>query len=135
MKIALLAATLGALLTGCNITTYPMTADASVPFAVGEVDAHVQKDGNGSFQIDVEHLGDPAKLNPAARTYVVWVQPRKQDAKLQNVGSIEVDRRYTGRHTFTSSFKKFDIKITPEPRADALKPSGPSVLKATLDLL
>ncbi len=132
MKKALLAG--AALLAGCNGTTYPMTADATVPFAVGEVDVRVAKDGNGKFQIDVEHLGDPAKLSPLAKTYVVWVQPKKQDARVQNVGSISPDRRYTGRHTFTSTFKEFDVKITPEPRADALEPSGRDVLKATIDL-
>lgn len=133
MKTALLAG--AAILAGCGGTTYPMTADRSVPFAVGEVDATVEKDGTGRFQIDVEHLGDPGKLDPAAKAYVVWVKPRNEGAKVQNVGAIEVGRRYTGRHTFTSTFKEFDVKITPEPSADAVTPTGQDVLKARIDLV
>jgi hypothetical protein len=119
--------------TGCG-TTFAMAPDASVPFAKGEVDASFEKDGNGKMTVKVEHLGEPAKLNPAATTYIVWVRPKndKGDSKPQNMGSLKVDSDYSGSIEFTTTFKAFDITITPEPAADVTTPSGRDVLKATI---
>src|SRR5690242_11502236 len=126
---------LSAVGAGCKTTTFAMVPDPSVMFAKGEVDAEVTDEKNGTFTVSVEHLGDPRKINPSARTYVVWLQPRSGDAPIQNVGAIDVGSDYSGSHTFTSSFKEFDIAITPEERADVTKPTGRDVLKATISML
>jgi len=122
-----------AALAGCG-TTFAMAPDSSVPFAKGEVDASFEKDGNGKMKVKVEHLGEPAKLNPAATTYIVWVRPKtdKSDTKPQNMGALKVDSDYSGSIEFNTSFKDFDITITPEPAADVTTPSGRDVLKATI---
>jgi hypothetical protein len=118
---------------GCG-TTFAMAPDSSVPFAKGEVDASFEKDGNGKMKVHVEHLGEPAKLNPAATTYIVWVRPKtdKGDTKPQNMGALQVNSDYSGSIEFNTSFKSFDITITPEPAADVTTPSGRDVLKATI---
>ena len=115
-------------------TTFAMAPDASVPFAKGEVDASFEENGNGKMTVSVEHLGEPAKLNPSATTYVVWIKPKteKGDSKAQNVGALKVDDSYSGSLEFTTSFKTFDITITPEPSADVTTPSGRDVLKASI---
>ena len=120
-------------LSGCG-TTFAMQPDPSVPFAMGQVDASFEKDGNGTMKVKVQHLGDPAKLNPAATTYVVWIKPHsdKQDVKPQNMGSIKVDSDYSGSIQFTTTFKGFDITITPEPAPDVTTPSGRDILKASI---
>lgn len=118
---------------GCA-TTFSMTPDASVPFAKGEIDAgSVADDGNAKYTLSVEHLGDPAKLNPSATVYVVWLQPKgKEGATVQNMGALKVDSDYSGEHAFSSPFKSFDISVTPEVSADVTKPSGRDVLKASV---
>lgn len=116
----------------CGGSTFVMTPDATVPFAKGEVSASIADDGNGTYTVLVEHLGDPAKLNPQATTYVLWVQPKKEDSPIQNMGAIKVDSDYNGEHTFNTTFKSFDLTITPEESADAVKPSGRDILKTTI---
>jgi hypothetical protein len=131
-KALALALLLGA--AGCKETTFAMAPNAELPFVKGEVSASVEENGNGSFTVSVEHLGDPGKLNPLAKTYVVWIVPRTGELPSQNVGALKVDSEYSGSYTFTSSFKEFDITITPEERADVSKPSGRDVLKATISM-
>jgi hypothetical protein len=122
---------LGLWLTGCG-TSFAMAPDASVPFAMGEVAASFEDNGNGTMTVSVEHLGDPAKLNPSATTYVVWIKPKKEGANIQNVGALKVDSSYSGELEFTTTQKSFDITITPEATADVTTPAGRDVLKATV---
>ncbi len=122
---------LGLSVAGCG-TSFAMAADPSVPFALGEVDASFEDNGNGTMTVKVEHLGDPAKLNPSATTYVVWVKPKKEGAAAQNVGALKVDSSYSGELEFTTTFRSFDISITPETSADVTTPAGRDVLKATV---
>lgn len=126
---------LSLLLSACG-TTFAMAPDSTVPFAKGEIDVKsVADDGNATYSIRVEHLGDPGKLNPSATVYVVWIQPKgKEDANVQNVGALKVDSDYAGDHSFSTPFKSFDITVTPEATADVTKPTGRDVLKATITL-
>lgn len=135
LRTALTVALLGAVAPGCKETTFAMAPDASLPFVQGQVTATLSDDGNGSYTVSVEHLGDPGKLNPLAKTYVVWIVPRTEDKPIQNVGALRVDSRYSGSYTFTSTFREFDISITPEERADITKPTGRDVLKATVSMV
>ena len=118
-------------LAACG-NTFAMAADASVPFALGTVDASFEDNGNGTMTVKVEHLGDPSKLNPSATTYVVWVKPKKEGATVQNVGALKVDSSYSGELKFNTTQTNFDITITPEAAADVTEPKGRDVLKATI---
>jgi hypothetical protein len=118
-------------LFGCS-STVTMTPAASVPFAQGEVDPSFEDNGNGSITVRVAHLGDPAKLASGATTYVVWIQPDKEDAPLQNVGALKVDDDFEGELTITTTFRNFAISVTPESAADVTKPSGAPVLTASV---
>ncbi len=119
-------------LAGCG-STFVMTPDATVPFAKGTIDASFTKGGNNKFDVKVEHLGPPAKLNPSATVYVVWIKPKgKDDAKLTNVGALKVNDEYSGDLEFTTPFESFDISITPEKAADVTDPAGRDILKASV---
>ncbi len=122
-----------ATLAGCG-TTFAMTPDASVPFAKGEVDASFEKGGNGRMVVKVEHLGPPAKLNPAATVYVVWLRPKKdkEDPRPTNVGALNVNDGFSGDLEFTTPFSAFDLSITPEMAADVTEPAGRDILKTTI---
>jgi len=118
-------------LAACG-NTFAMAPDASVPFAIGSVDASFEDNGNGTMTVSVEHLGDPSKLNPSATTYVVWIKPKKEGAAVQNVGALKVDDSYSGELEFTTTQTSFDITITPEASAEVTEPKGRDVLKATI---
>lgn len=111
-----------------------MVPDQAAVFAQGEVSVDsLTDDGNGKYTVKVAHLGDPAKLNSSATVYVVWMMPKgKEDANIQNMGAIKVDSDYSGEHSFNSTFKAFELTITPEPSADVTKPSGRDILKTTV---
>lgn len=130
--VALVACLAG--LAGCGGSTYVLTPDAAVPFAKGEVAAAAADNGNMEYTVDVEHLGDPAKLDAAATTYIVWVLPKKDEATLQNVGALKVDGDYNGSLSFKSAFKSFDLTITAEASADVTKPTGRDILKTTVSV-
>ena len=121
-------------LPACGGATSAMVPDREAVFAKGEVSVNsVSDDGNGSYVVKVDHLGDPAKLNSSATVYVVWVMPKgKEDANIQNMGAIKVDSDYSGEHAFNTTFKAFEVTITPEPSADVTKPSGRDVLKTNV---
>ncbi len=116
---------------GCS-STVAMTPATTVPFAKGEIDPSFEDNGNGSMTLAVEHLGEPAKLASGATTYVVWIQPEKDDATWQNVGALKVDSEYSGEHTFSTTFPEFKVSVTAEQAADVLKPEGPVVLTAAV---
>ena len=120
-------------LAGCG-TTFAMTPDASVPFAKGEIDASFVKGGNGKFVVRVEHLGPPAKLNPSATVYIVWLKPKndKGDQKATNTGALKVDDNFAGELEFMTPFASFDVAITPETAADVTEPAGRDILKTTV---
>lgn len=118
-------------LVGCS-STVVMTPAANVPFAHGEVDPSFEDNGNGTITVRVAHLGDPAKLASGATTYVVWIQPDKDDAPLQNVGALKVDDDFEGELTITTTFRQFAISVTPESAADVTKPEGTPVLTASV---
>lgn len=112
-----------------------MAPDSQVPFAKGEVDASFEENGNGKMTLRVEHLGDPAKLNAKATTYVVWVKPiaKEGNEKPQNVGALKVDDDYSGELEFTTTFRHFDVTVTPEESAEVSQPGGRDVLKTTVN--
>lgn len=113
-----------------------MTPDSTVPFAVGEIDvvAGDGANGNGSFTVRVEHLGDPGKLDASATTYIVWIKPNKDDAKETNMGALSVDSSQSGKVTFNTPFKEFEVTVTAEAATDAAQPSGRVLLKAGVDV-
>lgn len=136
LRISASALVVGSMLclTACGGPTFAMTPDSTVPFAKGQVAADVADDGNGTFTVSVEHLGDPAKLSPKATTYVVWVQQKKEDSPIQNMGALKVNEAYDGQHSFNATFKSFDLTITPEEDATVTKPTGRDILKTTVAL-
>jgi hypothetical protein len=58
----------------------------------------------------------------------------KEDATIQNMGAIKVDDEFTGYLEFNSSFKAFEVTVTPEASADLAKPTGRDVLKTNVAL-
>jgi hypothetical protein len=126
---------LGILLSSaCGGATFAMVPAQEVVFAKGQVDVvTISEAGNGTYKVHVEHLGDPGKLNPSATVYVVWVMPKgKEDATIQNMGAIKVDSDFNGDLEFNSTFKAFEVTVTPEATADVTKPTGRDILKTNV---
>ena len=114
-------------IVGCS-SAIAMTPDSTVPFAVGQIDvvAGDGANGNGSYTVRVEHLGDPGKLDARRRTYSCGSsrQGRRQG---DEHGPLSVDSSQSAMSPSTA-FKEFEVSA-PQSATDAAAPSGRIVLK------
>lgn len=108
----------------------PMIADPSIPAAAGNIDYLHDKNHNIKYHIDTKHLARPDSLTPAKQVYVVWIQPRGKDP--MNAGVLSVNDKLEGSFRGTTPYQTFDVFITAEDAASADHPSGPQLLKATV---
>jgi hypothetical protein len=108
----------------------PLTADPSIPAATGKVSWDKDDNSNLKVKVEVKHLAQPTTLTPARQTYVVWIQPRGKDA--ENQGQIRVNNDLNGEFQTRTAYRAFDIFVTAEDNPTASVPSGPQLLKATV---
>ena len=111
---------------------YPMTAASNVPAAQAEVAIGTDDNGNTSLKMKVQHLAHPENLTPRAVVYVVWLQERGENS--QNIGQLRVDKNLKATFETVTSLKSFDVLVTAEQEIRAKNPTGPEILKATIQL-
>lgn len=109
---------------------YPMTAASIVPGARATVEIGKDDNGNTKLKISVRHLANLENLTPRASAYVVWLQER--DGNAQNQGQLKMDKNLKATFETSTPLKSFDVFVTAEQDARATSPSGPEVLKATI---
>ena len=109
---------------------YPMTAASIVPGARAEVAISKDKNGNTRLKMTVRHLANLANLTPRAAAYVVWLRERSGNA--ENQGQLKVDKNLKATFLTVTPLKSFDVVVTAEQDLRAKDPSGPEVLKATI---
>ena len=92
-------------------------ASTIVPGAEGTV--KVKKDNNSNYTIQVElsNLAEPRKLEPAMKTYVIWMETAQEPVK--NIGQINssssfLSKRLKASFETVSSIKPTRIFITAE---------------------
>ena len=106
--------------------TAQMNTAPGVPAATGN--AKIAKDSNGNTTVDlrVKHLADPQKLTPPENVYVVWIQPRGEQAK--NMGALTVNKDLSANFHAVTPYKDFDLFVTAENNATAATPTGTQVM-------
>lgn len=123
----LLSCTLSSLARASEVR---LTADSTIPAAVGKANLNKEKNGNLKLKVGVHHLAKPGALTPARQTYVVWTQARGKDP--QNQGVLKVNDKLEGTFENTVSNQDFDVFITAEDNPKAEFPSEPKLLKGTM---
>ena len=109
---------------------YPMTASSIVPGARAEVAISKDKNGNTKLKMIVQHLANLENLTPRAAAYVVWLQERGGSS--ENQGQLKVDKNLKATFETVTPLKSFDVFVTAEQDSRATSPSGPEVLRATI---
>lgn len=109
---------------------FPMTATSIVPAARGQVEIDKDKNGNVRVNMTVADLANPENLTPPANVYVVWLQARGGNP--ENQGQLKVDKKLTASFKTVTPSKTFDLFVTAERDSSAKAPSGPEVLRATI---
>ncbi len=107
-----------------------LTADPSVPAAAGKAEVKHDRNGNLKIKVEVKHLAKPAALTPPAQAYVVWIQGRGKEP--ENQGQLKVNNDLDGSFEGTTSYAVFDVFITAEDNPAATAPSGPQLLKGSM---
>ena len=109
---------------------YPMTAASIVPGARAEIAIGKDKNGNTRLKMRVQHLANLGNLTPPAAAYVVWLQERGGNS--ENQGQLKIDKNLKATFETVTPLKSFDVFVTAEQDVRAKGPSGPEVLKATI---
>ena len=109
---------------------FPLTATPVVPGAKGYVDVGQDKNGNTEVDLKVEFLAKPSSLMPPAETYIVWF--RQQGSEPESQGQLKVDDNLRGEFKTTTNMKSFDVFVTAENERVPKAPTGPEVLRATI---
>ena len=109
---------------------YPMTAASMVPGARADVAITKDKNGNTRLKMTVQHLSNLENLTPRANAYVVWLQERGGNS--ENQGQLKMDKNLKATFETVTPLKSFDVIVTAEQDVRAKDPSGPEVLKATI---
>ena len=129
-KLFTVCLTLALLATVALAKKSPLTAASIVPGARGDVDISEDNNGNTKLKMKVQHLANAENLTPPAAGYVIWLQGRGGDA--ENQGQLKVDRNLEASFETVTPLKSFDVLVTAEQDFRAKGPSGPEVLKATI---
>lgn len=118
-------------LAGCA-STYPLTAGPQVPAAQGTVQAKTGDNGNTKLKLSVAHLAIPDRITPGSSVFVVWA--RAPEAQAQNLGTLRVDKDLQGTLETVTPLRNFELSVTPEASAATPEPSGPAVLRTSINL-
>lgn len=110
---------------------FPVTAAAIVPATQGKVETGTDKNGNTKIKLKVEHLASPDRLSPPQNNYVLWLQERG-GAAAENRGKLVMNKKLEGEFEAITPLKNFDLFVTGEVDATAKAPSGPEILRATI---
>lgn len=105
-----------------------------VPAAQGTVKLKTDNNNNHSIKIDVRHLAEPGRLQPAKAVYVAWIETAGKGA--QNIGQLKtssglISNTLKASLEAVSPFKPTRLFITAEDQANIEYPSSFVVLNTT----
>jgi hypothetical protein len=102
------------------------------PAATGEIKYSVGTNQNMKVELQVRHMPEPQRIDPAAQSYVVWLQPKGENTQPQNAGVLRPDKDENAHLQTVTPYHEFNIFVTPEPSSTVQSPSGPTVLSASV---
>jgi len=102
-----------------------------VPAAQGTIKVKKDKNSNYAIDIDVVHLASPDRLQPAKKTYVVWMETKDNSTKnigqLSSSGSL-LSKALKGSLKTVTSFNPLRFFITAEDDASIQYPGMQVIL-------
>ncbi len=106
-------------------------ASSVVPAAEGIVRISTNRDKGYNVDISILHLAGPGRLQPAAKTYIVWMDTEQNG--LKNLGEMQSKDGFLSNTlkaplNTTTPFKPTRIFITAEDVAAISNPQGEQVL-------
>jgi hypothetical protein len=107
------------------------TRSVVVPAAEGRVKVKKDNNKNYSLDIDIENLAKVEDLQPAKKTYVVWIE--SEDSSSRNVGQLKsssglFSSKLKASLNTVTAFEPKRVFITAEDEADITYPYGQTIL-------
>ncbi len=99
-----------------------------VPAARGEVAVKKDKNKNYDIELQLSYLAEPNRLQPAKKTYVVWMVSDESDIPI-NLGQVIGTSKLNVKFETVSSSKPKRIFITAEDDASTQYPGNMMVLE------
>ena len=97
-----------------------------VPAAEGHVKVKTDKNNNYIIKINLSNLAGIERLEPARKTYVIWMLTEQQMP--ENIGRLSTSNKLNATFETVSSYKPMKIFITAEENENAQMPSEMIVL-------
>ncbi|MGH9526906.1 MAG: hypothetical protein ACRD2F_09550 [Terriglobales bacterium] len=125
-------AALVSLAAGCGLRQVKLNPTTLVPSAFGRLHVGHTTSGVTTLLMQVRALAYPWELTPPRRVYVVWIAGLTNGAPTES-GILRVGPQLRATLRTTTLLRAFDIFVTAEDQAHPLEPSGPEVLRASVD--
>jgi hypothetical protein len=104
----------------------PFLRSSVVPAAEGYVTISSNKNDNNTIQIKIKYLAQIEKLDPAMKTYIVWMVTDRETTV--NIGRINSSNKLNVSFKAVTSFQPIKIFITAEENESTEYPSAKVVL-------
>jgi hypothetical protein len=97
-----------------------------VPGADGQIEVKSDKNNNYNIQMEITNLADITRLQPAKKSYVVWMET--VDNLPKNIGRISSSNKQKVSFTTVSTMRPTKIYITAEEDETSQSPGSMVVL-------
>jgi len=104
----------------------PFIRSSVVPAATGYVKISTNRNNNNTIKISIKNLAEIERLDPAMKTYVVWMVTNNETTV--NIGRIVSSNRLNVTFEAVSSFQPIKIFITAEENESTRYPGEKVVL-------
>lgn len=125
-------AALVSLAAGCALHQVKLNPTTLDPYAFGRLHVEHTTSGATTLLMQVRALAHPWELTPPRRVYVVWIAGLTNGAPTES-GILRVGPQLRATLRTTTPLRAFDIFVTAEDQAHPRQPSGPEVLRASVD--
>jgi hypothetical protein len=104
----------------------PFAQSTVVPAAEGYVKVNTDRNNNNIIKISIKYLAEINRLDPAMKTYVVWMVTDRETTI--NIGQINSSKKLNASFEAVSSFQPIKIFITAEENESTQVPGDKVVL-------
>jgi hypothetical protein len=132
-QMALSTVAVGVFAVGCAGSRSEFQLNRAEPVLGAEAELELSEEANGNTEVglEVRNLRPASELRENAKTYVVWAQD-PLGGEAFNLGALDVGSSGRGELESLTPLKKFDLFVTAEPTAAAVRPSGERAMWASV---
>jgi hypothetical protein len=137
LTLLILTASASGCVTDGSISASPLDKKMSVSKKVPGLEGHVvvttTNFNSNLIDLSIKKMARPNKINPKAKTYVVWELPAGAKIQPQSIGLLMPDKFQNARLMTATPFRQFDLFVTVEAAKNPSAPTGEKLLWISVD--